>query len=1683
MSKHSDIISPVSIDLGAKNTGVYFAHYSAESSLEEIDKEGKVYQLEKDSYTLLMANRTAARHQRRGYDRRRMVKRLFKLIWEKHFNLTWDKDVQQTISFLLNRRGFSFLAEEYDADVLSRFPKEVYELLPDELKNEEIKQNGDDFDFDSAITEWTQRQDAEQVIKEKYEAIETSLYLVKLRVACDKYIQDGKYEEGKKDSNKLQSLNKNIFERLRNMGVQGLEQAGTGSYRHTTKKGEEKTFTYSYGDKVNLQAYINDAGETKSISDSICALGSTSDAALKLWDFNAGSFKLENAVFERPNETKENPKKRKNENEKWVKTHLHHLAFALHKTLDQLQSGGRHRSKYFEEVKGVLGNNAHTHGYLKHFCDNLVSGKYPPLDVEKLHNLIGHLSNLELKPLRKYFNDKRHRNDDHWDKDRLTKKFENWILREWRVNPQKDKLKAKDANYDYRKLRKLWNDERSGTVVDFWLKTDPNLTVPPYQDNNNRRPPRCQSLILNVGYLDSKSKYPEWQKWLKSLKSQAGDYLEDYETKLKELKSGKQKPYFSDETTGMLKTDSGRRNFKQLDARMLQFILDRVKANDPLNLNEIYSRTKKYRQAQSTAEEKQKAEEQLEKAIDDSKLPESLKTKRDYKNEALFADHTFLHLVCKYYKLRQRAKDGRLFIHPEYRPVKGRGYENTGRFDDKDHLLTYCNHKPRQKRYQLLNDLAGLLQVSSDKLKSHVQERDGNTIDEKIVGWLSDINGLPTNCTTAAKEQKDRRGRLKLDIQNVLGLIYHHRKQSEEPSNKEIKGILKNSKVNEAHKLYSFCNRAKEKCIDITKDLYDNSRQQQWQQDLDKNPASAVYLLAQVNNLVFKDRSGNANTCAVCSMDNAQRMQMLKTEDGGSTAKAQRLPAISTRLIDGAVMRMARIVGGAIAKDKWQRIKIELEQANKVCVPIITESNRFEFEPSKEELVKNQRTKLRKGKPLERGDELEIFQSKNDRIKQANPKDICPYEGTKISGEGEIDHIIPRKSQWGTLNDEANLIWASVEGNQHKTNKDISLAGIGKEYKSSIFPGKDDTAIKQWIIDQIGDGESDEFKFGQYRSFINLNPDEQKAFRHALFLVDHPSLRKKVINAIDNRTRTFVNGTQRYFAEVLANNLYKEAKRIGKAKQISFDFFGVEALDNTRGDGVYNLRKELVEHYRHDLKKYNKKEGKSPQHLYSHLIDAKVAFCMVADAHHNEGSLKLNLGNAGLWSRVDKGTAEIKAKGNKIYDATLFNKIQVVPSEMKQLDELKRMLKRRKVYEVETDHRRLLNENKSKHVQVPYKIHRDSIISERFFPLIMLQNGEVIKKGFHPNNSTSYKRKDFEALQPRFLQKSKNTINLNYDVWVVNKRMAQNFLMEIGARGGNPDEIGLAELLDGLSYQTVKKSVRDVLHLDDKSTVEDALREWDRYVHEKKFRKDGLLLPVFDQWLKLKARLEQADKDQPLQEFLKNCDLFSNTQRHPHQKKGEVFSLPVIATIGNIRLKRKTWDGNTIIQTVPEESFAKYGYDGKGRPHTILSKNSIPKKHYTGIPSTWKLEPLNWISIPKEDIEDERIICAEIKNKDADRCTARITVSSTKGLSLPKNETDWKGKVICHGDEKAMQDAQANDKNDNYHCLLKKWKWFCEPFKLPKDRRQVSIQQSDQGIIVEFTILKVAQAKKWLLPG
>ncbi len=1568
MSKKSDFISPVSIDLGAKNTGVYFAHYPADCSLDSSDfkKSGKVYQLGKDKYTLLMAGRTAARHRRRGYDRRQMVKRLFKLIWEKHLKLPWDKDTQQTISFLLNRRGFTFLTEEYDSEILSRVPQEVYDFLPPELKTNDVIKNANGYDFSNALEQWIQA--GKDILKEKLAAVT-------------------------KEPQPLKSGN------LKN----------------------------------------------------------------SIWNFNPENFDMDKGHFDCPDEnennnTKKNKKSKKQSSDStvYLKTHLHHLAYAIYKSHKELESGGRHRSKYFEEVKNVLRENKHTHGYLKRFLKKLHTGElnlknYIKTDTKKerqsidnyqveviaLTRLICHLSNFELKPLRKYFNDKRHKKTDYWDENKLTKIFENWILKQWRVDFEKDKNKTQGKRGDYQKLRNCWQqalpitvfskkrvngkEKHLGKLISFWFNTSPLLTIPPYQSNNNRRPPKCQGLIFNPNYLDNR--YREWQNWLKDFKELPciKDYLSGYEDELKNLKSSG-KWTLSNKTNTTKKADlsfvnspiqpanhsseSGnpdgtnktysyfcnisdkngntkskyQRATEYLQTRALQFILDRVKSTDPLKLNEIYSHTKKYRQFQSTKQEKEDAKEKLEKAVRDSKLPDTLKTKRNYENDSLFEEGTFLHFVCQYYRDRQKARDGRIFIPPRYRYIEGRGYEHTGQFDDKNQLLTYCNHKPRQKRYQILGDLAALLQVPAKKLREYIEnhsatsdsytrkntkKQNQNQIEQKIDNWFDSTQGLKNKCQAAAREQKNRRGQLKSDIQRVYGLIYQ-KFDNKAVQNQEVKKFLKQeSKIHEAQQLYTLCEGAKEQCHNLTKDLYDSSQQEKWEKELKDNPSRAVYLLAQINNIAFKERGGNANTCVVCSADNAQRMQI--TNDNGNqeqTAKAQRLPAISTRIIDGAMMRMARILGGAIAADKWESILPELQTGKKVCVPIITESNCFEFEPSREELVKKQRV-IKKRRVFDKGKERKIFEDKIMRIKTSNKDKVCPYlygKG-KISGEGEIDHIIPRKSKWGILNDEANLIWASVKGNQHKTDKSVTLKDLSDAYKKSLFPGKNDNEIKNWIIKEI-DAEGERFKFGPYRNFINLTSDQQKAFRHALFLVGEP-IRTKVINAINNRTRSFVNGTQRYFAEVLANSLRKKllahnAKHKDKVideKNLTFDYFGVEALSNSRGDGVYDLRHSF-EKIEHPLfKGHKKKHGKS-QEPYSHLIDAQLAFCIAANAHKKEGSFKLNIPN-------DLQLYPFSTTTGEIYN-TIFDRIKIPVDKSNSEDLSRRGLNPK---DINFDHYQIFNSNHGgwhflKLIEI--KINGLSFYLKGFLELKLLKGclkerdfeTSIKRKYGHTNNEDFIPYAESEK-NPKIIELyqigrkkyhfgytgvsntcPKNIINnKNFQVILhqIDKTKVSEFLMshfntKSDTKQWTKEDCTILDHLFGLWYHTSKTKITSY---EDVKSVLDSIR---------KFKIKGLFnVSLFTAWNALSKEYKKTSPDN-FNEFLRGYFLKERKSDCHHSKVRKNFSLPVPSFgQGWFLIRRRVWNKkngkNFIYQCLSESNkFAKFSKDANSYKEVLVSQ-------------------------------------------------------------------------------------------------------------------------------------------------
>ena len=1477
--RRETIISPISIDLGAKTTGVYIADYAAGETPENISREGIIYHLEKDDYTLMMPNRTARRHQRRGYKRRQLAKRLFRLIWTKEFGLQWDQDTQRTISFLLNRRGFSFLTEEYDIELLKQFPKEAIQHLPDKI-TKQFDENcavNSIYDLSDKFNEWTQNADQVsnvwETIDEQIKQVKSKLFVIarskKLVEYCEKGLANEPISESKNQRVKLAMLPEWVLHEWIKSGIRGLNTASVQN-----KQANIVSFLNEEG--VNFEQIRNSVPDTQAEEKNL---------KNSVWNFTVESFSLEKVDFDQIDL----------QDLQGVKVHLQHFAFAVNSIYKEFNAGARYRSKYFDEIKAALTDSESTHGYLNAFRKKLHNGEMQPrnsspLNADRLVNLIGNLSNLELKPLRKYFNNPAHRKNDIWDADQLTNIFSNWILREWRVDFSKDKDKAQDERGDYSKLRSDWTKCRNsqGNVVEFWLNTHPNYSIPPYQNNNNRHPPRCQSLILNADFLDRN--YPQWQEWLEILKDSptVKDYLGNFECQLNELRSGRNRSYFTDAGSSSRKVKSGIRSTKHRDARVFQLILDRSKQLDPLNLNEIFSYVKKLRQHQSEPEEITQAKSELEETISKSQLPDLLKTIRHYEDDAVFKQSTFLHLICKYYRLRQRARAGRIFIHPEYRFDKKRGYERTGRYESKGHLLSYCNHKPRRKRYQIFDDVASALNVYPELLGELV----GSKEEIALVSWLKSFSGLQSNCAKAAKEQKRHRGRLKIDFQNT-------------------------SQHNNG--LANLANRAKDLYRQLGERIYENDSggYNRWVERANNNPAITFYLLIQLNNLAFTDnRHGYARTCAVCSRENSYRMQ---TTDGN--VNAQRLPAISTRLIDGAVMRMARIVCRAIASDKWKQVEKHLNRGSAVRIPIITESNRFEFEPELEELKNRAPT-----------DSDARTDDKRDRIVSAS-QGVSPYSGDRLDDDGEIDHIIPRShNYWGTLNDEANLIYTSRQDNHAKDKSEYSLANLSDVYKQMQFNCNDDDDICDWITEQIWDDDTQRFKFGKYSNFRNLSLDQRKAFRHALFLVGN-DLREQVIQAINHRTKTIVNGTQRYFAEVLANELYKKAKKSNRSHLISFDYFGVEASSNSRGDGISDLRRELVEYHKSELKEF-KKEENVKQKPYSHLIDAQIAFCMFADAHRNEGSVRLELTNKGIWSRSNQEANGLHREGSPVYGPELFNAIQVSPQ-----NAVDRKLVRRFPRDDYFDHR---------------SMHRDTMYAEHYLLILIKKSGDIaeVRVGFDwinsfqlndtkPNRKKLYfalqfsevhqqtehlsENDSFDALRQAIAQYRVKS-RLSYFYVSLNTRKIHEFFVE-NFHMNKPPEAFSSEVkfLRKIAYRTERKKIENL------NQTEQILNNKTNFKINSKIR-----LPVEKEWKRIVKKWKVAiennsnlDNDEFLRKYFKEAK-----KSHPHERVHNVYSLPTKTDGGMFLIRRRSWCGDSIFQIVNDS-------DSNLKPFVpVLNKNS-----------------------------------------------------------------------------------------------------------------------------------------------
>lgn len=155
--------------------------------------------------------------------------------------------------------------------------------------------------------------------------------------------------------------------------------------------------------------------------------------------------------------------------------------------------GHKHRRTYLEDIAKDIPHDSRLKEIVQAFDRS-----------KNLQQLIGNISNLQLRALRWYFNDPSMRND-LFDQTRL----KNVLTRAYKFFHY-----PKETIEQGRKVIDCY--EKSDDILETLQTMDPVLTIPPYEDQNNRCPPLDQTLWLSPKRLDER--YGDtWEIWVQNL--------------------------------------------------------------------------------------------------------------------------------------------------------------------------------------------------------------------------------------------------------------------------------------------------------------------------------------------------------------------------------------------------------------------------------------------------------------------------------------------------------------------------------------------------------------------------------------------------------------------------------------------------------------------------------------------------------------------------------------------------------------------------------------------------------------------------------------------------------------------------------------------------------------------------------------------------------------------------------------------------------------------------------------------------------------------------------------------------------------------------------------------------------------------------------------------------------------
>lgn len=503
----------------------------------------------------------------------------------------------------------------------------------------------------------------------------------------------------------------------------------------------------------------------------------------------------------------------------------------------------------------------------------------------------------------------------------------------------------------------------------------------------------------------------------------------------------------------------------------------------------------------------------------------------------------------------------------------------TGIWTSSDDMLKKCDHNPPYKNNQIHNLVAGILgqAITEEQFKKFETElwnaKFGN---KKLVSYCKNIE----------------------ELRKSHGNLF--KSYIEEITKKEIKELSKDEK--------SDFNLLSQTTLDEWTNKIGEffGIEAQYRARFNNH-----FSMAQLHTIIDTKRSGFNSTCKWCSAENQFRATTnieINPETGEVTTNAncQRLPADTQRPFSGKIERYIDKLGYEIAKIKAK--EIEQIKDKKIDLKIILEQNAFEYEETiRSAKIKNANAKAKKNLEDATKKHKKSLDDKTARVKAFSGA-ICPYCGQSLGEDGEIDHILPRsytlKNYDTVFNSEGNLLFVHQKCNQAKKETIYKLSDIK-------------TPITQQEIENIINPISK----NSYKTFTALSPEQQKAFKYALFLDNNNEAYQKVVSWLRTDQSSRVNGTQKY----LAKKIQEKLKIMLPNKEFDFEFILADAND------VHNLREKY---------QLPQKPKDTKQETYSHTIDAVMSLVSVwdkvlpkADKPKNDDILKF--ANVENWSAIE----------------------------------------------------------------------------------------------------------------------------------------------------------------------------------------------------------------------------------------------------------------------------------------------------------------------------------------------------------------------------------------------------------------------------------------------------------------